>query len=261
MTLARSVALASCVGLAAASPGYAQIAVTSPILVEHSAAPGETYRDTMTIHNASDRVQVVSLSLADYQFQADGSNSFDEPGSQLRSNSGWIALSQREVSVLPHADASVSYSVTVPSSVSLSGTYWSVALVEATRSAEASSDPTVFALAPRIRYAVQLATHIGSTGEPTLAFGTPSLERSALGLDIRHAGTRASRPMLRLEIYSTDGALAHSASAQRGLLYPGSSITQTFELPPMSPGDYTVLLLADVGTDQVQGTKFEVHVQ
>lgn len=287
-TLAACVAMASCVGVVAASPGYAQVAVTSSTLVERTAAPGETYRGTITIHNASNTVQVVSLSLADYRFDADGSNWFDEPGPQPRSNSGWIELSQRAVSLLPHADAAVSYTVAVPSTPPPFGTHWSVVLVEAARSSEASADPTGLAVVTRFRYAVQVATHIEKTGEPTLAFGTPNLLRRALGveimpaglpglservddsvlapdytlaLDIGHTGTRACRPTLRLEVYRTDGTLAHSASAQRGLLYPGTSIRQVFELPPLSPGDYTVLLLADVGADKVQGTKFQVHVQ
>lgn len=287
-TLAACFAMASCVGLVAASPGYAQVAVTSPTLVERTAAPGETYRGTISVHNSSDSVQVVSFSLADYGFYADGSSTFDDPGSQPRSNSGWIGLSQRAVSVLPHAEAAVSYTVAVPSTTPPAGTYWSVVLVETVHPSEASSGSTGLAIATRFRYAVQVATHIGRTGEPTLAFGTPNLLRRALAvdilpagvpglsqraadsvlapdytlaLDIRHAGTRACRPTLRLEVYRTDGTLAHSASAQRGLLYPGTSINQRFELPSLFPGDYTFLLLADVGADKVQGTKFEVHVQ
>jgi hypothetical protein len=286
-TFAACFAMAWGVGLVAASSGYAQVAVTSSTLVERTAAPGETYRGAITIHNSSDTVQVVSFSLADYSFSADGSTTFDEPGSQPRSNTSWIALGQRAVSVLPHADAAVTYTVAVPSTTSPSGTYWSVVLVEAVRAGDASPSSAGLAIATRFRYAVQLATHIGSTGEPTLAFGAPNLLHRAFGveviaagggsshkavasllapdytlaLDITHAGTRACRPTLRLEVYQTDGTLAHSASAQRGLLYPGTSVSQTFELGSLSPGDYMFLLLADVGGDKVQGTKFPVHIR
>ena len=69
--------MALCMGLVAASSSNAQVAVTSSTLVERTAAPGETYRGTITIHNSSDRVQVVSFSLADYGFYADGSTTFE----------------------------------------------------------------------------------------------------------------------------------------------------------------------------------------
>jgi hypothetical protein len=274
-------------GLVAATPGYAQIAVTSSSLVERMAAPGETYRDTITIRNSSNAVQTVSLSLADYLFDAEGSTEFDEPGSQPRSNSGWVTLSQRTVSLLPHADLAVGYTIAVPSGTpALFGTYWSVVLVEVEHSVAASSTPTGLSVIPRLRYAVQLATQVGKTGEPTLAFGEPHLVRSSLSvglmrvgasyqtptesslapdrsltIDIAHVGTRACRPAVRMEVYQQDGTLVHAATAQRGLLYPGASLRQTFGLPPLPAGDYTVLLLADVGTDKVQGTKFQIHVQ
>jgi hypothetical protein len=282
------VVMAACVGLVAAVPGYAQVAVTSDTLIERAAALGETYRETITLHNESDDVQVVSLKLSDYRFDAAGSNWFDEPGSQPRSNSGWIGLDQQAVSLLPHAEAAIGYTVTVPATAPAAGTYWSVVLVEIVRPVEALSDPASFGIATNIRYAVQIATHIGDTGEPTLAFGTPHLSRRALGveftpdglpdegqtadeevlapeytlaLDITHDGTRACRPALRLEVYRADGTLVYSATAQRGLLYPGTSVRQVFDLATLSPDDYTFLLLADVGSDKVQGTRFTAHVQ
>jgi hypothetical protein len=163
-----------------------------------------------------------------------------------------------------------------------------VVLVEAVHDSEASSPHAGLAVVARFRYAVQVATDVGKTGEPTLDFGTPGLLRRSfsvdvapagaagifrtaadgaaaadytLVVDIRHTGTRACRPALRLEVYSADGTLVHDAAAQRGLLYPGTSVRQTFELPPLSPGSYTVLLLADVGADMVQGAKFQVDVR
>jgi hypothetical protein len=286
-TLVAPLALVLWTGLVMATPGYAQIAVTSPSLVERVAAPGETYRDTITIRNSSNAIQTVSLSLSDYLFDAEGSTQFDQPGSQPRSNTGWVTLGQRTVTLLPHADLAVNYTVAVPAGTPPPfGTYWSVVLVEVEHSIVASSMSTGLSVVPRLRYAVQVATHVGKTGEPTLAFGQPHLLRSALSvgimrvgasyqtpaestlaadrslsIDITHVGTRACRPAIRMEVYQQDGTLVHSATAQRGLLYPGSSLRQTFGLPPLPTGDYTVLLLADVGTDKVQGTKFQIHVQ
>lgn len=251
-------------------------------MIERTMLPGEVYRDAITIHNSSKTIQAVSLSLADYRFDASGATEFDPPSTQPRSNVAWIALSQNTVSVLPHGDLAVSYSVKVPETTPLPlGTYWSVVLVQAARSEPMPESG--FAVVPTLRYAIQVATHVGRSGEARLAFGEPHLVRtgltvavnpaarvrdeswalgsdSLLAVDITDNGTRACRPAVRVEIYQPDGRLAHSATAQRGLLYPGSSIRQVFQLPPLAPGDYVVLLLADVGTDKVQGTKFQLHV-
>lgn len=269
-------------GLASAAPASAQIAVTSPTMIERTVVPGESYRDAITIHNASKSIQAVSLSLSDYRFDASGATEFDPPSTQPRSNVAWIALSQHTASVLPNGDLAVGYTVKVPETdPPILGTYWSVVLVEAVRPAAAPASG--FAVVPTLRYAIQIATHVGRTGEAKLAFGEPHLVRtgmtvavnpavhardeswalgsdSILAVDIIGNGTRASRPAVRVEIYQPDGRLVHSATAQRGLLYPGSSIRQVFKLPPLAPGDYVALLMADVGTDNVLGTRFQVHV-
>jgi hypothetical protein len=281
----KGLVIAMLIGLGSASAAHAQIAVTSSTLVETTGEPGDTYRDAIVIHNSSNTVQTVSLSQADYRFDADGLTEFIEPGTEPRSNSGWIVLSQQSVSLLPNADVAVSYTVTIPSQPAPSaGTYWSVVLVEAVRAPAPTS--ASISIVPTFRYAVQIATHIGKTGDPRLAFGEPHLMRTSfsvslanasaslqapavstlgadrsLSIDIKDVGSRGCRPTLRLEVYQPDGTLVHTATVQRGLVYPGASIRQTFELPSLAPGNYTVLLLADTGIDKVQGTKFQIHVQ
>lgn len=276
------VRFALALGLATATPAAAQIAVTSPTMIERTVLPGEVFRDAIAIHNSSKSIQAVSLSLSDYRFDASGATEFDPPATLPRSNVAWITLSQHTASVLPNGDLAVGYTVTVPeTSPPLNGTYWSVVLVEAVRP-EVGHAPG-FAVVPTLRYAIQIATHVGRSGEARLAFGEPHLVRtgmavaikpaaqvrdeswalgsdSVLAVDITGNGTRACRPAVRVEIYQPDGRLAHSATAQRGLLYPGSSIRQIFKLPPLVSGDYVALLMADVGSDKVHGTKFQLHV-
>ena len=47
------VRFALALGLATAAPASAQIAVTSPTMVERTVLPGEVYRDAIAIHNSS----------------------------------------------------------------------------------------------------------------------------------------------------------------------------------------------------------------
>lgn len=281
--LPRRCGLALILTLMTAAAARAQVAVISPTLVERSVRPGEVYQDSINIHNSSGVAQIVSLTLADYRFQADGETEFAAPNTLPRSNAAWIALSQPRLTVLPKQDVTVPYTVHVPADASTVGTYWSVVLVEAERAASGASVPSGFSVTPRLRYAVQLAMHAGASGEPLLVFGEPALSRTGftaqirtgdgaspmaaaasmddfLTVDVGDAGTRGCRPTFRLEVYQADGTLVHSATVSRGLLYPGTSIRQRFGLPRLPAGDYLVLLLADVGRDAVQATKFQVRV-
>jgi hypothetical protein len=249
------------VGLVTATSASAQIAVTGALREERTAAPGEKYQGAITIRNASNTPQTATLSLADYRFDASGSNSFDPAGSQGRSNAGWIALSQRTVSVPPQGTQVVSYTVTVPAgATSPLGSYWSAVLVE-TEDRSAPIDPTQFTVTPKLRYAVQLVTHVGQSGECQLAFSNPRIQSGTVTVDVTGEGTRACRPNLKLEVYNSDGALQHTATIRGSYLYPTTSVRQAFDLAKLTPGAYSFLVLADVGADKLQGGRFQVTVR
>jgi hypothetical protein len=243
-------------------PATAQIAVIGDLLAEHVAVPGETYQGAITIRNTTNTIQVAALSLADYRFDAGGANWFDPPGSNARSNTGWVTLSQQAVSLPPQGTQVVRYTVAVPASTPRPlGTYWSVVLVEGEDRSPVAPDPQKFVVTPKIRYAVQVATHIvGEARECRLAFGQPRVQPGELAIDISDSELRACRPNLRLEVYNGDGELLHTATLRGAYLYPATSVRQKFALPTLSPGGYSFLLVADVGADKLQGAKFQVQV-
>jgi hypothetical protein len=122
-------------------------------------------------------------------------------------------------------------------------------------------DPQKFLITPKIRYAVQVATHVtGEARECRLAFGQPHVQPGELNIDIADSELRACRPNLRLEVYNGDGELLHTATLQGAYLYPATSARQRFALPALAPGGYSFLLVADVGADRLQGAKFQVQV-
>lgn len=243
---------------------YGQITVTGALLVERAAAPGETYQGSITIRNTSDKPQTATLSLADYRFDASGSNSFDAPGSHARSNAPWITLSQQAVSVPPLGTQLVGYTVAVPAGSPQSGrtgTYWSVVLIEGEDRSSIPADPSTFTISPKIRFAVQVVTHVGQTGDCTLLFANPRITPGTMVVDVNGQGTRACRPDLKLEVYNSDGALQHTATLRGSFVYPDTSARQTFALAPLTAGSYSFLLLADVGADKLQGARFQVQVK
>ena len=255
-------AMAVAAALVTAQSASAQIVVASDLIVERVAVPGETYKAAITIRNTTDTAQVAVLSLSDYRFDAAGSNWFDPPGSNARSNAGWIALSQQAVSLPPRGTQAVSYTVAVPAGTAPPvGTYWSVVLIEADQRPAAAADPSTLVIVPRTRYAVQLATHVaGEARECRLAFGEPQVTSGELAIDITSAEIRACRPKLRLEVYDADGALRHTTTQRGAFLYPDTSARHRFDLPALAPGDYSFLLVADVGADALQGARFQVQI-
>lgn len=254
----RTILLAALALLAAAPALPAQITVVSSTLDEQRLAPGERHSGTLRLHNGSDRPQQATIRAADYRFLADGRTFFDEPGTGERSNASWIRFEPAELTLAPGEEAVVPYTVQVPAGAHVRGSYWSVLLVETGRPEAASRTQRGVGIRPSIRYAVQIATHVGE-GDRRIALEGARVARDggpALEVDVLNTGQHADRLELRLDLFQDDGTPAGSLAATRGLLYPGSSLHQRFELSALPAGSYRALLVIDTGSDEVFGAEY-----
>lgn len=256
--------LALLVGMGLPIRGGAQIALVGSTVEEHVAAPGQRYTGTVLIRNVTAQPQAVRIYRSDYRFYSDGTSHFDEPGSTTRSNAAWVRPAATAVVVPPSSEITLGYTVTVPASDTLRGTYWSALMVEGTpREAPAAENGRV-GLGAVIRYAVQLATHLPQAGARAVrlerqASATDSAGRRVLELDVVNSGERAYRPRLWVELYDAAGTLRGRREQQRGLLYPGTSLRQRFILDALPAGRYKAVVFADAGADAVFAKQYQLE--
>ena len=113
-----------------------------------------------------------------------------------------------------------------------------------------------------MRYAVQVATHIKTSGSRKVSFTNSRLldnskdSTKSFELEVKNVGERAYRPALWIEVYDDQGTLKANARQERGLLYPGTSLKQTFALGKLPPGTYRAIVFADSGEDAVFASQF-----
>ena len=112
-----------------------------------------------------------------------------------------------------------------------------------------------------MRYAVQVATHIRASGTRKVSFVnsrflTNADSTQSFEVEVRNAGERAYRPALWIEVYDEQGALKVNARQERGLLYPGTSLKQTFALGKLARGSYRAVVFADSGEDAVFASQY-----
>ncbi|MDQ6770070.1 MAG: hypothetical protein M3Z54_08795 [Gemmatimonadota bacterium] len=260
--LARIGLLIAAVGLMPAVAA-AQIAVGSTV-EEHTASSGETYTGVIPVRNVTAVPQPVRVYQEDYTFFADGTSHFDPPGSIARSNAKWVTASGGTITVPPGAELNVAYTIHVPRDSSLAGTYWSTIMVEAAPNLPPHVGEGQIAIGSIMRYAIQLATHIGATGSRKIQFtkqqiitgtnGLPSLE-----FEVANIGERGYRPLLWMELYDEKGELRGKSQQQRGLIYPGTSVKQSFSLGNPAPGNYKAIVFADTGDDAIFAAQYKLH--
>ncbi|HEU4994794.1 MAG TPA: hypothetical protein VFT29_08240, partial [Gemmatimonadaceae bacterium] len=87
-------------------------------------------------------------------------------------------------------------------------------------------------------------------------FLTNADSTQAFELDVQNVGERAYRPALWIEVYDAQGALKVNARQERGLLYPGTSLKQTFALGQLAHGTYRAVVFADSGEDAVFASQY-----
>ena len=114
-----------------------------------------------------------------------------------------------------------------------------------------------------MRYAVQLATHIRNSGSRTVQFASAGAVKgangaAALDLDVTDTGERGFRPTLWVEVYDAQGTLRAKAKQSRGLLYPGTSLHQHFDLGTLPSGTYKAVVFADTVEVSVFATQYTV---
>ncbi|MBA3646337.1 MAG: hypothetical protein H0W63_09185 [Gemmatimonadaceae bacterium] len=249
--------------LGAPAIASAQIAVLGNPVEERTAAPGTSYVGTIVVKNLTDRPQPARIYQSDYSFFSDGTSHFDPPGSVGRSNAAWVTPSTSSIIIPPSGEMTVAYTVRVPAVDTLRGTYWSTIMVEGAPNVPHATSSRQMGLGTVMRYAVQLATHLSSSGSNKVGFakqrfitqenGTESLE-----LEVTNTGERGYRPLVWAELYDVKGTLLARRQQQRGLLYPGTSIKQTFDLGKLPHGAYKAIVFADTGDDTVVAAQYKV---
>jgi hypothetical protein len=245
-------------------PAGAGVAVINGLTHEVTLAPGETTRGKIEIQNTSATATAVKLTQSDYWYSHLGESRYDAPGTNPRSNTSWVTLSSFYVTLGPHETKTVEFEMAAPSSDTLSGTYWSVVLVEGMAPPDTTSSRKGVSISTVTRYAVQIIAHIGETGLRDLRFDHLTLARDhdtpSLHVDISNPGSRSLRPEVALELFDAGGRSLGVIKADRKRIYPGTSARFTLILPSAEPGRYTGVLVADCDEDHIFGTNVNLDL-
>jgi hypothetical protein len=90
------------------------------------------------------------------------------------------------------------------------------------------------------------------------AFASDTAGTRRLDVIVQNTGDRAYRPNLWVELYDAAGVLRGRLEHQRGLLYPGTSVKQSFTFVSLPRGSYKALFFADTGDDTVVAAQYKL---
>lgn len=242
---------------------FANIVVLNGLTHENSALPGETYRTQIEIQNVSQIEKSVKIYQKDYWYNHTGDARHDAPGTLQRSNANWISFQPELVNLAPNEKAQINIEIVIPNNEDLTGSYWSVMMVEGVVPPDTSVNKGV-AITTAIRYAVQLISHVGNTGTSDLGFVglelTKQDSQNLLLVSVENKGERLLKPELSLEIFDELGNSVAVVKAEKRKTLPGTSIQVTLLLEGIKPGNYSGVIVADCGNEDLYGTNVSFEI-
>jgi hypothetical protein len=249
-----------------ASAACAGISVMGELTREKTVTVGKTYEGTILISNRGKTTQTARVYQNDYLFYADGTNVYGDPGTDPRSNAKWITYTPHSAEIPAQSSAEIHYTITVPDDLGLTGTYWSMLMVEGVNPDQQAvpEGNSKMALNQLVRYAVQIVTHIGASGEKKLEFKKAKLVRNAgkrmLEEDLENTGERWLTPVLWVELYDRSGVLTGRFPGGNSRIYPQTSARFRVDLSSVKEGDYKALIVADCGGEDVYGISSKLKI-
>lgn len=253
--------------LTVCNPIYGKIQIVGDLLQERKALPGEVYSGNIRVYNAGDEQEEVRVYQTDYAFDKDGHTYYGEPGQLPRSNALWIKYSPKRLQIPAGSEMTIAYTVTLPDTSELRGTYWSILMVEPMipESDNPEKKDRQMAVTTVFRYGIQIATHIGSSGTSRLQFQNPIILQDSTSrffqFEIYNTGEQFLRSQILLDVYDMEG---HETEHFKGPLfstYPGCSKTVKMDVLSLPANVYRVVLIADCGGDRVFGIQYHLNIK
>lgn len=256
--------------LVAAAPASAQVLVYGALARDHAASAGEVYEEVIEVHNPTAEPQQARVAQTDYRFAADGTNDFGTPGSTERSNADWITVTPSMVTLSPGETATVTVSVRVPGATPApAGSYWSMIMIEPIpRGSDESTldapQDLQYGVVERVRYGVQIATHVGAAVAAaevvavTLEAGDAGTR--VLSADVINGGTGMLDGPVYIDVFDASGEARGRIDGTSARIYPGTSFRHRVDLGSLEPGVYEALLVIDGGEAGVFGAQYTLEL-
>jgi hypothetical protein len=248
----------------------AAVAIVSNMTQDKQARPGEIYKASITVKNNGTEPEAIRVYQTDYMSYSNGTTNYGEPAGKMpRSNAGWITFSPKTISVGPDARVNINYEVKVPDDKNLTGSYWSVVMVEQIPKPmkETETKKQTVGLQLLLRYAIQIITDIDDTGLTKINFLNSRVAQKKDGkgfnffIEIENTGERQIVPEVSIEFFDMkQGKSAGKFTSSKNRIFPSGSTKYTFDLGDIPAGKYKVQVLADCGGENLFGGEYNLDL-
>ncbi len=256
--------------MVAASMTHAGVSVLGELTREMNLNPGDNAEGIIELRNSGNDTLHIKVFQTDYTFKADGQTTYGTPGSETRSNASWISFNPSRITILPNDTAKLYFEINVLNDPELTGTYWSVIMIEPEcnyelPTIEEENGKATLGVKTVIRYAVQIITNVGSAGESNVRIINHTIidrdGKTLLQTDIENVGECYLTPATWIELYDQSGKYLNRFESDKQRIYPSCSVRHYLDLTDVPEGLYTGLFIIDNGDERVFGATCNVRIE
>jgi len=244
---------------------FCSIVISNGLTHIHKVEAGQVVREFIEIQNAGFQNRAIRVYQKDYSFTHDGAVFYDKPNTNQRSNANWIDFSPGYLELEPQQKSVINYEITIPEGQDLLGSYWSVLMVEGIETIAPALPQSGLSVATIMRYAIQIATNIGDSGENNLEFIEAKLEKvdgqKVGSVALINNGERLLIPEVSIELFDKEGQSVGVVKTAKKKIYPGTSARFFLALEDIPKGDYEAVVLADCTETDVSSPNFSGYFQ
>ena len=228
--------------------------------------PGDSKLVKVTLINDKDEPELVDLKLCDYSCNSAGQHFFEDAEHHERSNASWVRLNALRETLPPRTTVELFFTINVPKTPSIKGSYWSVLLIEPSGIPVAVKEEHKekgFQLHVKVRYAYHIVTDVGE-GLAKLKVVSKDIQsienKKYLAIDVENTGEVFLNPKLTLKLYNKEGGLEKTLEGMAERLYPQNSTRYLLDGEGLQGNHYTAFLLLDNGDGRLFGDSFQLRL-
>lgn len=243
---------------------FAKVMVINGLTHVHAGRQGQLLKGKIQVKNVGATAEKILIYQNGLLQTCDEKNDFVPVEGQVRGLGKWIETNVDETVIQAGETYEIQYTINVPQDTSLSGSYWSLLMIEGAEPINKALN-SQFTVGSKIRYAVQIIADIGTPENPKLNFEKVDLKQAESGnkavrAKLKNLGKFMVVPKLTLEIYSKDGQKIKAFESTYQKIYPFTCKDFAIEISGLANGKYDAVLVADYGQD-LFGTNLVIDIE
>jgi hypothetical protein len=163
------------------------------------------------------------------------------------------------ITIPPNSTFDLPYTINVPSDNNLSGTYWSLYLIQPIPSEKTPGGMNVL-----VQYGVQIITHVGEKAQPELKILNKaiSMEEGQKWLDIDglNTGPILAFPGMSVQLFDSNEKKIRDYEGHKDRLLPNCSNRYRFDISSIDPGSYKAFIFFAANENCVYGSLYDIHI-